>query len=156
MPISPVETPTRAVLGWATLLQRGNEASDGGYVTVAEVTNAPLPELSRPQINVMHMQSPGANEEYIAGPGATSEQTYDCNFIAGDATQDDIDGIIHDGDNRIDRYWRLVYAQADAAVQKAFTFIGTVTGYNIPATPAEALKLNFKLTTNTRVGWSIL
>jgi predicted secreted protein len=112
-----------AVLGYQTLLQRGDGGSPEGFTTIAEVLDISGPSSSVDTIEVTNMDSPNNYKEYIAGLLDGGEVSFDCNFT-NVASQTN---IIADHQNRTLRNFKMVLPLAG---NPAWTFAGYVTGFD--------------------------
>jgi hypothetical protein len=81
-------TPSQAILGYGTLLERGNGATPEVFTAIAEVLSISGPNRSRAFEEVSHMQSPGGYDEWLPKLKSGGELKFDLHFLPASATQD--------------------------------------------------------------------
>lgn len=74
---------SQAIDGWGTIFSFSADAVV--FVPLSEVDKVSIPGAKAKIINVSHLQSPLAWEEFIAGMIDAGECTIDCNYVAGQA-----------------------------------------------------------------------
>jgi predicted secreted protein len=78
---------TSARIGFGTVFQiRDIAASPIAYVTVGEVTNITLPNLTRDAVDATHTESTEGYREFIPGLKDSGEASIEMNFVSGSAS----------------------------------------------------------------------
>src|ERR1043166_527438 len=133
---------TQAVLGYGTLLQRGDVATATNFNTVAEVRSIDGPKLSKDRKEVTHMLSPNGFREFIGGLKDGGEITFTVNFVPSDGTQDATTGLIADFENNVKRYWRITWPTTPTYTS---TFQAEVVDLNFKTPVDDAITLDVPL-----------
>jgi len=81
-------TPSQAILGYGTLLERGNGATPEVFTAIAEVLDINGPNRSRDFEDVSHMQSPDGYDEWLPKLKSGGELAFDLHFLPFHASQD--------------------------------------------------------------------
>ena len=74
-------TPSQAILGYGTLLERGDGATPEVFVPIAEVLDINGPSRSREFEDVSHMQSPAGYDESLPKMKRGGEVKFDLHFL---------------------------------------------------------------------------
>lgn len=135
---------TQAVLGYGTLLQKGDVATATNFATIAEVRSIDGPKMTKDRKEVTHMLSPDGYREYIGGLKDGGEVTFTCNFVPSDATQDAATGLIADFTGNVKRYYRITWPTTPAYTS---TFQAEVVdvGFKTPVDDAITMDITLKL-----------
>ena len=119
---------TLARIGFGTLFQiRDIAASPIAYVTVGEVTNITLPNLTRDAVDATHTESTGAWRESIPGLKDAGEVSIEMNYVHQSAT----DALIRAqfASNEL----TLCKILFDTSPEDGVSFSAIVTGYEVQA-----------------------
>jgi len=136
---------SQAVLGYGTLLQRGNVSTPDGFTTLAEVVKLDGPKMKKDKKEVTHMESPGGYKEYIGALKDGGEVTISVNFIPSDGTHDQTTGVIADYEGDIRRYWKIVWP-TDPSYSATFLAEVMDIGFKDPIDDALQMDLTLQLT----------
>ena len=136
---------TSAKIGFGVHLARGDGASPEVFTNIAELTDLSTPSMTKDQVEATHTDSPDGFREFIPGLKDGGEFTATCNFVSGNATQNNISGgALHDFINEsTPRNWRITFPGGT----DVWTFKAVITGYTI-STPMEdrmTIELTFKV-----------
>lgn len=135
---------TQAILGQGTLLQRGDGASPENFTTVAEVLSIDGPGLQADVVDVSHQSGTNRYRDKIQGLRTGGQITFQCNYIPGNATQNNASGILGDFANGTVRNWRLMFPSTPAASLIVAAFVQQAS---IEAPVDSQLKINGVLET---------
>lgn len=100
---------SKGLQGCEARLQRGDEFTATNFVNLAYVISANGPSRTRNDIDVTTIDSPNCTKEF--DPGLKDGGTIDFVVIFNPLTQTTHDaaaGIIHDYENEVKRFWRVL------------------------------------------------
>lgn len=134
---------SQAVIGFGTLIQRGDVATATGFVTIGEITKYDAPDAKVDLKKSTHMESPGRYEEKIAGLIDPGEAKIECNFVPSITEHSIATGVIADHASGISRYWRRVMP-TDPVINE--TFFGFVSMLTVDTPLEDVIKMKFTVT----------
>jgi predicted secreted protein len=135
---------TNASIGFGTLFQiRDAALSPPDYVTVGEVTNITLPNLSRDAVDATHTESTGGWREFIPGLKDAGEVTIEMNFVYPSASDTLIRGQFASDELTLCK----ILFDGGASPEQGVQFSAIVTGYEIqtPLDDKKAATLTLKV-----------
>ncbi len=100
---------SQGVIGYGTLVKRGDGGSPEVFTTIAEVIEVGTPEQETSDIEFTHMESPNSFKEYKPGLKEPGEVSMKCNAVLTNSTQNATTGIIADQLNGTTRNWKIVF-----------------------------------------------
>lgn len=118
---------TNAMIGYGTLLQRGDGATPENFTTVGEVLSITGPNLALNIVDATHMESPGATQEFIPGLIDPGTITMNLAFVPSNTTQSN---LVTDLKNRTKRNFQIVFPDTGTTT---WSFAGYVTGWAVTA-----------------------
>jgi predicted secreted protein len=127
-----------AVLGYQTLLKRGNGADPETFTTIGEVLDITGPSSSMDTVEVTNQDSPNNYKEYIAGLLDGGEVSFDCNFT-NVASQTN---VIADHQNRTLRNFQMVLPLAG---NPTWSFTGYVTSFDNSQPVQDKITASFSI-----------
>lgn len=117
---------TQAVIGYGTLLKRGDGGSPEVFTAIAEVRSLGTPSPKRSDVDVTHLTSPGRAKEYIAGMIEQGEVSFKINWVPNNATHDEVTGLLANQIDGLTRNWQIVLPSSALI----WTFPGYVRDFN--------------------------
>lgn len=135
---------TDATIGLGTTLAYGNGATPEVFTTVAEVINISGPNMSRELPDATHLGSPNGYREFIGGLKDGGEVTLECNWIPGNATQDQSTGLLSIFDSGATKNWKVTLPTTPTVTM---TFAGVVSAFepDIPVDDKLGLSVTIKV-----------
>jgi predicted secreted protein len=119
---------TQARIGFGTVFQiQDQDASPVAYVTVGEVTNITLPNLTRDAVDATHTESTGGWREFIPGLRDAGEVSIEMNFVSGSASDTLIRAQFASDSLSL---CKILF---DTSPADGVSFSGIVTGYEVQA-----------------------
>jgi len=118
---------TNAMIGYGTLLKRGDGANPENFTTVAEVLSCTGPNLSLNIVDATHMESPGYTQEFLPGLIDPGTITLNCAFVPSDTSQSN---LMSDLKNRTKRNFQMVFPDP---TNTTWGFAGYVVGWAVTA-----------------------
>lgn len=103
---------TQATIGYGTLLQRGDGGSPEVFSAIAEVISITPPQAVADDVEVTHLSSPNRTKEYIQGMIDAGEASISINWLPGDATHDELTGLLANQISGAVKNWRIVLPNA--------------------------------------------
>jgi len=107
---------------------------------IAEVVSIGGPQPTSEEIDVTHLRSPARTREYIQTFLLPGEIPLELNWIASDATQDEVTGLIADYNSGVVKTRRITYPDGSTD-----TFDSYVKQYSHPAVTGGKLGLSVTL-----------
>jgi len=129
-----------AIFAHGTRLQ----VDDGGYETIAEVTNISGPSISVDEIDVSSHDSGDEYREFIAGMRDGGEVSFEGNFLSSHA--DDVLAHLNSGDNED---WKVIFPDANDTEWAFSGFVSafeTTGNFDDRATFSATIKISGKPT----------
>ncbi len=136
---------TDAILGFGTLLQRGDGAPTEAFATVGEVGDIKGPSGDKDTVEATNHSSPSRYKEYIAGLKDGGDVSFDLNLVPQDSTLSDLKA---DFESSTTGNWKLVFPDAGAGTASEMAWAGFVTHFEVAAPVADKLtaSLSIKIT----------
>ena len=131
---------TIAVIGYGTLLKKGDGASPEVFTTVAAVTSIGGPNLQADDIEVTDMESPSGYKEYISGLKDGGTVDFEINFNPTNSTHT---GLFDDQVAGTSRNWKIVFPSSVSNM--TFSFAGTVKTFNLNTDPNTQLSASISI-----------
>jgi hypothetical protein len=131
-------------IGYATVLKVGaTPAAVTATVVFAGITSITPPPFARNMVDVTHMSSPDATMEYIAGLNDPGDMSMDINWVAGNATDDEILELTTETEPRL---FEILFDQLTP--KRTCTFRALLSGYEqgAPLDDKMTAAVTFKVT----------
>lgn len=132
------------VSGFGVQFKTGDGASPEVWTAVAEVLSVGGPTLNRDVIEATHTDSLNNYKEFLSGLTDGGEVTVTMNFLPGNATQDESQGIMGDFLVQSLRNYQIVFPTSPAVT---WTFAAFITGFepDAPIDDRMTVTATFKL-----------
>ena len=140
-----------AVLGYGTLLKRGDGGGPEVFTAIAEVKDISEFGAERELVEVTHYTSPSGYREFILGLKDGSQFTARMNWIPSHATQSSTAGVVYDFNNDTVHNYQLVFPTSPA-VTAAVALRAMSFRVLPPNDGALELEVNFKV--SGAITWS--
>ena len=123
-----------AILGKGETLQMSDDTMTA-FSTVAELRTLPFPQLQGDRIDVTTHDSPGFVRQFVSGLDDIPAQTFEINWLPGNATHDETTGLLSLQRSKAQRVFKVTLPTA-VSPPKVFTFTGQVLQFN-PTVPID-------------------
>ena len=121
------------VSGFGVQFKTGDGASPEVFTAVAEVLSVGGPTINRDVIEATHTDSPDNYKEFLSGLTDGGEVTVTMNFLPGNTTQDESQGIMGDFLVQTLRNYQVVFPTSPAVT---WTFAAFITAFE-PDAPID-------------------
>lgn len=99
---------TQAIIGYGTLLERGNgDGPPETFTAIAEVAGINPPQGEADDVEVTHLMSPGRRKEFIQGLIDDGEASFSINWIPDAPTHDATTGLLANLNSGDVLTWRI-------------------------------------------------
>jgi len=136
---------TEAAIGHGVLLQRNDNDSPSGWITVGEVKDMGGPNLSRDVVDATHNQSTNRYREFISGLRDGGEVTAQIAYVPGGGEYTRLKADLESDDSY---EYRMLFPATTLYSQTAWRFTAFITGINatVPMADENMLDVTWKIT----------
>ena len=123
-----------AILGKGAVLQM-SDSTLTAFSSIAELRDAPIPQLQGDRIDVTTHDSPGFVRQFVSGLDDLPAVTFNVNWLPNNATHDETTGLLSVQRSKAIRVFKVTLPTA-VSPTKVFTFSGQVLQFN-PTIPVD-------------------
>jgi hypothetical protein len=147
------EHASQAIIGWGSILYRGDSETPENFVQVTEVTAFTPPQEKADEVEVTHFESPNRRKEYIAGLIDAGEAS--CTINYNPAVYEIHDTLVKDFEAGDKHNYRFTLPQTTLtspdAPMETIDFNAYISGFKRNLSPSGALTadVTFRVSTVT-------